>query len=29
YISFIENAVECPITIVSVGPQRHETIFRQ
>jgi adenylosuccinate synthase len=29
YISFIENAVDCPISIISVGPQRHETIFKQ
>ncbi len=29
YISFIEDAVDCPIRIVSIGPQRHETIFRQ
>ena len=28
YISFIECEVECPVKIVSVGPQRHETIIR-
>ena len=28
YISFIEDAVDCPVKIVSVGPQRHETIIR-
>ncbi len=28
YISFIENNVNCSIKIVSVGPQRHETILR-
>ncbi len=28
YIAFIEYEVECPIKIVSVGPQRHETIIR-
>ena len=28
YISFIEDAVYCPVKIVSVGPQRHETIIR-
>jgi len=28
YIAFIENEVECPVKIVSVGPQRHETIIR-
>jgi len=28
YIAFIERAVDCPIKIVSVGPQRHETIIR-
>jgi adenylosuccinate synthase len=28
YINFIESEVECPIKIVSVGPQRHETIIR-
>ena len=28
YISFIEEEVKCPVKIVSVGPQRHETIIR-
>ena len=28
YIAFIEQAVECPVKIVSIGPQRHETILR-
>ena len=28
YISFIENEVNCPVRIVSVGPQRHQTIIR-
>ena len=28
YISFIEERVNCNVTIVSVGPQRHETIIR-
>jgi len=28
YISFIENEVRCSVKIVSVGPQRHETISR-
>ena len=28
YISFIEQRVNCKVTIVSVGPQRHETIIR-
>ena len=28
YIAFIENEVNCPVKIVSVGPQRHETIIR-
>lgn len=27
YVSFVEKAVECPITIVSVGPDRKQTIF--
>ena len=29
YIAFIEHEVGCPVKIVSVGPQRHETIIRQ
>ena len=28
YVDFIENEIECPIKIISVGPQRHETIIR-
>ena len=28
YINFIEHEVDCPVKIVSVGPQRHETITR-
>tara|TARA_B100000315_G_scaffold257879_1_gene308199 strand:- start:483 stop:1778 length:1296 start_codon:yes stop_codon:yes gene_type:complete len=28
YIDFIEREVKCPVKIVSVGPQRHETIIR-
>ena len=28
YIAFIEEQVDCPVKIVSVGPQRHETIIR-
>ena len=28
YINFIENEVDCPITIVSVGPQRHQTVLK-
>jgi adenylosuccinate synthase len=29
YISFIEEALEIPITVVSVGPDRKQTIIRQ
>jgi adenylosuccinate synthase len=29
YIAFIEHEVGCPVKIVSVGPQRHETILRK
>jgi len=29
YIAFIEHEVGCPVKIVSVGPQRHETIIRK
>ena len=29
YITFIEGEVDCPVKIVSVGPQRHETIIRK
>jgi adenylosuccinate synthase len=28
YINFIEEEVACPITIVSVGPQRHQTVLK-
>jgi len=28
YIAFIERAVDCPVKIISIGPQRHETILR-
>ena len=28
YVDFIETQVDCPIKIISVGPQRHETITR-
>lgn len=28
YIEFIESATECPITIVSLGPDRKETLIR-
>ena len=28
YIRFIEDEVNCRVSIVSVGPQRHETIIR-
>ncbi len=28
YIDFIEKEVDCPITIVSVGPQRHQTVLK-
>ena len=28
YIAFIEREVDCTVKIVSVGPQRHETIIR-
>ena len=27
YVSFIEDEIECPVKIISVGPQRHETII--
>jgi adenylosuccinate synthase len=29
YIKFIENAVQVPISIVSVGPNRKQTIIRK
>ncbi|MBF88617.1 MAG: adenylosuccinate synthase [Candidatus Marinimicrobia bacterium] len=28
FIDFIEQEINCPITIVSLGPQRHQTILR-
>ena len=28
YINFIEKEIDCPITIVSVGPQRHQTVLK-
>ena len=28
YVKYIEDQVSCPITIISIGPQRHETIIR-
>ena len=28
FIDFIEEKVHCPITIISLGPQRHQTILR-
>lgn len=28
YIQFIEDEIHCPITIISVGPQRHQTLLR-
>lgn len=28
YIAFIEENVDCPVKIISVGPQRHETLIR-
>ena len=28
YIYFIEKKINCPITIISIGPQRHQTILR-
>ena len=28
YIDFIEHEIDCSITIVSVGPQRHQTILK-
>jgi len=29
YIQFIENELDCPINIVSLGPKRNETIIRE
>ena len=28
YIKFIEDQVSCPVTIISIGPERHQTIIR-
>jgi adenylosuccinate synthase len=28
YIKYVEKAVECPVTVVSVGPDRKQTIIR-
>lgn len=28
YIKFVEDQIDCPIKLISVGPQRHETILR-
>ncbi len=28
YIQFIEDALDCPISIISLGPERHQTIVR-
>ena len=28
YIKFVEDQVDCPVKLISVGPQRHETILR-
>jgi len=28
YIKYVENAVECPVSVVSVGPDRNQTIIR-
>ena len=28
YVQYIEDQVDCPISIISMGPQRHETIIR-
>lgn len=28
YIKFIEKEIDCTVTIVSVGPQRHQTVLR-
>ena len=27
YVKFIENQVSCPVTIISIGPERHQTII--
>ena len=28
YIKFVEDQTDCPVKLISVGPQRHETILR-
>ena len=28
YVKYIEDQINCKITIISMGPQRHETIIR-
>ena len=28
YIKFVEDQLDCPVKLISVGPQRHETILR-
>ena len=28
YVQFIEDEVSCPISIISIGPERHQTIIR-
>ena len=28
YIKFVEDQINCPVKLISVGPQRHETILR-
>ena len=28
YIKFVEDQIDCPVKLISVGPQRHETILR-
>jgi adenylosuccinate synthase len=28
YIKFFEDQIDCPVKLISVGPQRHETILR-
>ena len=28
YVKYIEDQIDCKVTIISVGPQRHETIIR-
>ena len=29
YVLYLENAIGCPVTFVSVGPERESIIFRQ